>query len=57
VAGGLATIEGKGKKGGLRGRKSHIYLAQEKAQLEVQSGKQLSLEGVLRANQTPGSVS
>lgn len=57
MAGGLATIEGKGKKGGLRGRKSHIYLAQEKAQLEVQSGKQLSLEGVLRANQTPGSVS
>jgi hypothetical protein len=52
VASGLAMNEGKCKKSAFREMKSHLFIAQEKAQLEVQSGKQLSLEGVPKVSLT-----
>jgi hypothetical protein len=44
----MVVTDGKGKMGGYEGRKYHIILAQKKTHLEVQRGKQLSIEGVHR---------
>lgn len=41
----LALNEGNSEKNSFRGWKSHISLVQEKAQMEVQTRKQFSLEG------------
>ena len=48
VTSGLATMVGRELKGGGRGRKYHIFIAQEKEQIEVQSSRKPSIEGVIR---------
>jgi hypothetical protein len=50
---GLGLNDGKGFKGESRGRKSYMYLAQEKVFNELLARKQISLDGVLKAVNAP----
>lgn len=52
VEDGLEFLDSKGGKSLRRGNKSNIINAQEKAHLEVLSCKQLSIMGIVRANNT-----
>lgn len=49
VEGSLCEVEGQKSKGVSRGRKYHLYTAQEKAHCEVLVGNHLSWDGVLRS--------